>query len=107
MGASSSDDLQELAQMVETFWTTESVPVLEQMLEQLRALNPPEGDADLLEDLYDDLEAAAEDAGTTLEEAADGDAAALEAVFGSQGALDSLFDDVNQRATEYGLDSLW
>jgi hypothetical protein len=76
-------------------------PAVEEQMAELRALEPPEEDAEMLDALYDDLEAGLDFVNATLDDAVAGDKAAIEAF--SSGASEEQVNDANQRAREYGL----
>ena len=78
----------------------EVAPIVDQQLDDIRALAPPAGDEELIGALLDDQEAAVAEFATLMEAAADGDQAALEALDSSN---EDPFDDINRRAREYGL----
>jgi hypothetical protein len=74
------------------------VPIVDQELADIRALAPPEGDAELIDTLLDDQEAAVAEFAGLMEAAAGGDEAAMAALDG-----EDPFDDIDRRAREYGL----
>ena len=74
------------------------VPIVEQQLADIRALAPPAGDEQLIDELLDDQEAAIAEFATLMAAAADGDEAAMAALDG-----DDPFDDIDRRARNYGL----
>ena len=76
------------------------VPIIDQQLDDIRALAPPAGDAELIDALKEDQEAAIAEFADLIEAAAGGDEAALEALDSSN---EDPFDDINRRAREYGL----
>lgn len=74
-------------------------PIFERQLDDIRALEPPAEDKELIEELIADQEEALTRFVTTLDAAAAGDEAARAAVDGDE----DPFDDVDRRAREYGL----
>lgn len=76
------------------------VPIVDQQLDDIRALAPPAGDEEFIDTLLDDQEAAIAEFAGLIEAAADGDQAALEALDSSE---EDPFDDIDRRAREYGL----
>ena len=84
--------------------------VIEAQLADLRDLAAPEGDEDLLAALYDDVEAMLRAVNGLVAEAEAGDPAAIERLtspeeltHGRPRAASTAFDEVDARATEYGL----
>ena len=76
------------------------VPIIDQQLDDIRALAPPAGDEALIDTLLADQEAAITEFAGLMKAAAGGDQAALEALDSSN---EDPFDDINRRAREYGL----
>ena len=76
----------------------EAGPILDRQLDDIRALEPPAEDKDLIETLLDDQEAALTEFTQMLDAAAAGDEAAR-----ARDLEGDLFDDVNRRVREYGL----
>lgn len=74
-------------------------PIFERQLDDIRALEPPAEDKELIDELIADQEEALTRFVTTLDAAAAGDEAARAAVDGDE----DPFDDVDRRAREYGL----
>ena len=77
----------------------EARPRWEQQVDELRELAPPADDAELLESMLDDLEAALEEMDEILTAAVAGDEAARERMDSD----DDPMADVNRGAREYGL----
>ncbi len=84
--------------------------VFESQLADLRDLAAPEGDEDLLAALYDDVEARLRAVNALVAEAEAGDPVAIERLtspeeltHGRLRAASTAFDEVDERATEYGL----
>jgi hypothetical protein len=77
----------------------DSEPVMRDQVEALRALEPPEADADELQSQLDDLDAAVTEFVDLVEAGAAGDEEALAAI---ESDVDP-FAAVNERAFEYGL----
>lgn len=76
-------------------------PAFEEQMDEIRALAPPEEDAEMLDELYDDLESGLETVNATLDDAVAGDPAAIEAF--SSGASEAQLNEANRQAREYGL----
>ena len=76
-------------------------PGLNEQTAERRALAAPQGDADVLVALYDDVDRAFEEYNTTLDNAVAGDLNAIESI--SSGSAEGVFNDVNERARDYGL----
>ena len=76
------------------------VPIIDQQLDDIRALTPPAGDEELIDTLLEDQEAAIAEFAGLMTAATGGDQAALEALDSSN---EDPFDDINRRAREYGL----
>jgi hypothetical protein len=76
-------------------------PAVEDQMEQIRALAPPEEDAEMLADIYDDLQAGLDVVNATLDDAVAGDPAAIEAF--SSGASEEQLNEANAAGREYGL----
>jgi hypothetical protein len=76
----------------------EAQPIIENQIADLRALNPPEADEELVQSLLDDFEDGVSEFGDLLDAAADGDETAMAALDG-----DDPLVDVDQRAREYGM----
>lgn len=74
------------------------VPIVDQQLDDIRALAAPSGDEELIDTLLDDQEAAITEFAGLMEAAAEGDEAAMAALDG-----DDPFDDIDRRARDYGL----
>jgi len=74
--------------------------VWSKMASDIRGLQEPDEDHDLIETLLDDLESSVEDLVATTAAAASGDPAAMQAISND---TDDPFADVNRRAREYGL----
>ena len=74
-------------------------PIWHQSADDIRDLNEPEEDRELIGTLLDDLDEAVNELVETTAAAADGDEAAMRAI--DEGTEDPL-DDVNRRAREYG-----
>ena len=79
---------------------SEIVPIWSQSVDDVRALGAPEGDEELIDDLLDDFDTALAFYLDTSADAADGDEDARALLDSS---ADDPFDDVNQRAHDYGL----
>ncbi len=79
----------------------EVMPIFEQQLDDLRALEAPTEDKEFIETLLSDQEAALADFSHLVTAAAGGDDSAREAMDDDGG----LFDDIDRRAREYGLTS--
>ena len=77
----------------------QGAPILREQLADLRDLNPPRQDRELIETLIDDQEAAIDYFVEIVEGAANGDPAAREAMNSDE----DPFDDVDRRARAYGL----
>ena len=78
-----------------------TVPAMHEMADDLRALGAPAGDEELLETLFDDLDAAIDEFASMVDAAADGDEAAREYLDGE--GDEAAIDVVNVRAQDYGL----
>jgi hypothetical protein len=76
-------------------------PAFEDQMEQLSALSPPEEDAEMLDQMFDDLEAGLAVVNATLDDAVAGDPAAIEAF--SSGASEEQLNEANTAGREYGL----
>ena len=76
------------------------VPIIDQQLEDIRAIAPPAGDEQLIDTLLEDQEAAIAEFAGLMKAAAGGEQAALEALDSS---TEDPFDDINRRAREYAL----
>lgn len=77
------------------------VPRMHEMADELRALDAPDGDEELLTELLDDLDAAIDEFDAMTVAAVDGDEAAR-AYLDGQGEPAAI-DVVNRRALDYGL----
>ncbi len=77
----------------------QAVPIIDQQLDDVGALEPPANDKDLIETLLADEAAAVAEFTTLMNAAADGDQAALAAL----DTEEDPFDDIDRRAREYGL----
>ena len=75
------------------------VPIVDEQLDDIRALEPPPEDAELIEALLGDQEAAIAEFASLMKAAAQGDQAALAAL----DTEEDPFDDIDRRAREYGL----
>lgn len=75
-------------------------PIWGQMADDIRDLQEPDEDHELLETLFDDLDALVIKLVETSAAAADGDQAAMQAL---DDETEDPFDDLNRRAREYGL----
>ena len=75
-------------------------PAWSQSIDEIRTLEPPSGDEDMINAILDDFESAIDDFQATAEAAANGDEAARDRM--SDDAEDSMAD-VNRRARAYGL----
>lgn len=89
--------LEEFAQMTSEL-VSQTMPVLEAALTDLRALPAPEGDQDTLTALYDDFEQVLADLSEQSAVLTTGDEAAISEFY----EVD-YFGDVNQRVAQYGL----
>ena len=101
---------EEFAELPVGEYVDEYTAVTEGQLADLRDLAAPEGDEDLLAALYDDVEARLHAVNALVAEALAGDPAAIERLtspeeltHGRLRAASTAFDDVDERATEYGL----
>lgn len=81
----------EAASQLGTLWNQTS--------DDIRELAEPDEDHDLIETLLDDMDAAVDDFVETTAAAADGDQAAMQAMESDE----DPFDDLDQRARDYGL----
>lgn len=79
-----------------------TVPAMHEMADDLRGLGAPAGDEELLETLFDDLDAAIDEFAAMVDAAAAGDEAAREYLDGE--GDDAAIDVVNRRAQDYGLE---
>jgi hypothetical protein len=77
----------------------QAVPIIDQQLDDVGALEPPADDKDLIETLLADQAAAVSEFTRLMNAAADGDQAALAAL----DTEEDPFDDIDRRAREYGL----
>ncbi len=77
----------------------ELVPLFEQQLDDIRALEPPADDQEFIETLLADQRAAIAEFDRLIDAAAAGDVTARAALDSD----DDLFDDIDRRAREYGL----
>ncbi len=74
-------------------------PIFDRQLEEIRALQPPSEDKELIEELLDDQQAALDEFAQVLEAAAAGDEQARATIDDE----DDPFEDVDRRARAYGL----
>ena len=77
----------------------EVLPIMSEQLDDIRSLEPPSEDRELIEELLVDQEAAIAEFAVLMDAAAGGDEAALVALDTQEDPL----DDVNRRARDYGL----
>ncbi len=74
-------------------------PIFDRQLDEIRALEPPSEDKQLIEELLDDQEAALDEFAQLMEAAAAGDEQARATIDGEA----DPFDDIDRRARAYGL----
>ncbi len=74
-------------------------PIFDRQLDEIRALEPPSEDKELIEELLDDQQAALDEFARVLAAAAAGDEQARATIDGE----DDPFEDVDRRARAYGL----
>lgn len=92
----------DLEALMFTRWDTAmdtAAPVMLRQVDDLRELDPPEADEDLIETMLDDLETAINDFDALVNDAVAGDDNAKEALDGDDPAA-----DVDRRAREYGFE---
>jgi hypothetical protein len=77
-------------------------PIWDQMTDDLRDLHEPDADHDVVEELLDDLQSTVAEFTEQITAAAEGDESAKALIDDEN---EDPFDDVNQRAREYGLAS--
>jgi len=101
---------EEFAELPVGDYVDQYTDVFERQIADLRDLAAPEGDEDLLAALYDDVEARLRAVNGLVAEAEAGDPVAIERLtspeeltHGRLRAASTAFDDVDERATEYGL----
>jgi hypothetical protein len=77
----------------------EVLPIMEEQLDDIRALEPPSEDEELLDTLIDDQGAALTEFAALMEAAAGGDEVALATL----DTEEDPFEDIDRRARDYGL----
>jgi hypothetical protein len=77
----------------------EVLPIMEEQLDDIRDLEPPSEDEELIDTLIDDQEAAIAEFAVLMNAAAGGDEAALAELDTDEDA----FDEIDRRARDYGL----
>jgi hypothetical protein len=100
-GSETAEEPQTVFEAMDAIFDDAITPSVEEQIAELRALGAPEGDAETLAALYDDLQIALEDYNSSLDDAVAGDADAMESV--GSGSAEGVFDDVDRRARDYGL----
>lgn len=77
----------------------EAMPFVDQQIAEIRELEPPAADKELIETLLDDQEAAFDEFAVLMDAAAGGDESAMATL-----ERDDPTDDIDRRAREYGLE---
>jgi hypothetical protein len=100
-GANTPEEAHTVVEAMDAMFDGAITPSLEEQIAELRALGAPDGDADALTALYDDFDRALYAYNATLDDAVAGDEDAMEGI--GSGSAEAIFDDVDQRARDYGL----
>jgi hypothetical protein len=99
-GANTPEEAQKVNEAMDAMFDEAITPRFEEQIAELRALGAPEGDAEALTALYDDFDNPLDDYDSTLDDAVAGDEQAMESI--GSGSAGAAFDDVSQRARDYG-----
>jgi hypothetical protein len=92
-GANTPEEAQKVNEAMDAMFDEAITPRFEEQIAEPRALGAPEGDAEALTALYDDFDNA-------LDDPVAGDEQAMESI--GSGSAGAAFDDVSQRARDYG-----